>query len=146
MSGEFSKKPNALFWILGVVFLIWNIIGCYFYYLDQTLPDAAYAEAYGDALAAMRHQYPTWSVAAYAVAVWGGLVAAILYLLRKRWAAPLFVASLIMAIISFIWGFTNAEYKAAAGSQFWVMPVIVVVLGLLEVWWSRKKVADGTLS
>ncbi|MEP6342304.1 MAG: hypothetical protein ABJ275_03240 [Maricaulaceae bacterium] len=146
MSGEFYNKSRALFWMLGAVFLIWNIIGCYFYYLDQTLPDAAYAEAYGDALAAIRHQYPIWSVASYAVAVWGGLLATLLYLLRNRWASPLFVMSLIMAIISFIWGFTNAEYKAAAGSQFWVMPAVVVTLGCVEVWWSRKKVADGTLS
>ena len=146
MSDTQTKNVGALFWILGVLFLLWNGFGCFIYYLDQTLSDAAYIEAYGEGMATLRHEYPTWSVAAYAIAVWGGLIAAILYLLRKRWAAPLFVVSLVTAIVSFIWGFTNADYKAAAGGQFWVMPVIVVVLGLLEVLWSRKKVADGTLS
>lgn len=146
MSGLDTKKGGALFWILGALFLLWNAFGCYMYYIDQTLPDAKYADMYGEALTALRHAYPTWSVAAYAIAVWGGLLAAILYLLKKRWAAPIFMVSLIAAAISFIWGFTNAEYKAAAGGSFWVMPVIVVLLGCLEVWWSRKKTADGTLS
>lgn len=143
---EGKSGAGALFWVLGVVFLIWNAIGCYFYFLDVTLSDVAYTEAFGEALAAIRDQYPTWSIGAYAIAVWGGLLAAILYLLRKKWAVPLFVLSLIMAVICNIWGFTNADYKAAAGGSFWVMPLIVVLIGILEIWWSRKKVADGTLS
>ena len=145
MENTHNNKPSTAFWIVGAAFLIWNVIGCSFYYIDQTASDAKYAEMYGEALTAMRDAYPTWSVAAYAIAVWGGLLAAILYLLKKRWAAPLFVVSLIAAVISFLWGFTNADYKAAAGGSFWVMPVIVTVLGCLEVWWSRKKAADGTL-
>lgn len=143
---EGKNGAGALFWVLGAAFLIWNAIGCYFYFLDVTLSDVAYTEAFGEALAAIRHDYPTWSISAYAIAVWGGLLAAILYLLRKRWALPLFVLSLIMAVICNIWGFTNADYKAAAGGSFWVMPLIVVLIGILEIWWSRKKVADGTLS
>lgn len=140
------KKPGALFWIVGALFLIWNLFGCYLYYMDMTMSPQAYAETYGEAMAQLREIYPVWSVAAYAVAVWGGLLAAILYLLRKSWAARIFVVSVIAAAISFIWGFTSADYKAAAGSSFWVMPVIVVLLGLFEVWWSRKKAAQGYLS
>jgi len=95
---------------------------------------------------AIRDKFPVWSVAAYAIAVWGGLLASILLLLRKKWAAPLFVMSLIAAIISFTWSLTNAEARAAAGSAFWVMPAIVFVAGIIEVIWSRKKAADGTLA
>lgn len=146
MSDVNVKKPGVLFWVLGAVFLIWNLFGCIIYYMDMTMSYDAYVKSYGEEMAQVREFYPTWSVAAYAIAVWGGLLAAILYLLKKKWAAPLFVISLICAIISFIWGFTNADYKAAAGGAFWVMPVIVVVLGIFEVWWSRKKSAQGILS
>lgn len=146
MSDYKQGNPGALFWILGALFLIWNGFGCYSYWLNETLSQAAYIDTYGEAMAAVRDKYPAWSVAAYAIAVWGGLLAAILYLLRKKWAAPLFVVSLIAAVISFIWGLTNAEARAASGGAAWVMPVAVFLLGCLEVWWSRKKVADGTLS
>jgi len=146
MTETIKNKPGVLFWVLGGLFLIWNGFGCASYLMEQTMSDAAYAEAWGDAMAAVRDKYPAWSVAAYAIAVWGGLLAAISLLLRKKWAVPLFIISLIAAIISFIWGMTNEEAKAAAGGTAWIMPLAVVTLGLIEIWWSRKKAADGTLT
>ena len=146
MTDRHKSGAGVLFWVLGAFFLIWNAVGCYFYFLDVTLSDTAYAEVYGEDLTELRDRYPAWSIGAYAIAVWGGLLAASLYLLRNRWALPLFIVSLIMAIISFIWGFTNADYKAAAGGTFWVMPLIVVIFGLIEIWWTRKKITDGTIS
>lgn len=146
MSNIIKKPPNALFWVLGGLFFLWNGFGCAAYLMDQTMSDAAYAETFGDAMLAVRDKYPTWSIAAYAIAVWTGLLAAILLLLRKKWCAPLFILSFIAAIISFVWGMTNEEAKAAAGGTAWVMPVLVGGLGLIEIWWSRKKVTDGTLN
>ncbi len=96
-------------------------------------------------MAAVREIYPAWSIAAYAIAVWGGLLAAVLLLLRKKRAFPFFILSLIAAIISFSWGMTNAQAKAAAGSTGWVMPLIVVVIGSFEVWWTKRQVSGGLL-
>lgn len=141
-----QRNVSPLFWVIGMLFLLWNAFGCYLYYMDQTMSEAAYAEAYGAPLAAVRDIYPSWATAAYAIAVWGGLLAAILFLLRKKLALPLFVVSLVAAIISFSWGFMTPEFKAAAGSNHWVMPVIVIGLGLVEVFVSRMKVAKGILS
>lgn len=146
MSDTLKKSPNVFFWFLGGLFLVWNGIGCAAYLMDQTMSDAAYAEAFGDAMLSVRDKYPTWSIAAYAIAVWSGLLAAILLLLRKKLCVPLFILSFIAAIISFIWGLTNEEAKAAAGGSAWVMPVLVIGLGLIEIWWSRKKASDGTLT
>ena len=146
MSDTFKKSPNGLFWVLGGLFLLWNGFGCAAYLMDQTMTDASYAETFGDAMLAVRDKYPAWSIAAYAIAVWTGLVAAVLLLFRKKLCAALFVISFIAAIISFIWGLTNEEAKAAAGGTAWVMPVLVTSLGLLEIWWSRKKASDGTLT
>lgn len=141
-----ATKPTGLFWVVGLLFLAWNIFGCAGY-LMHTLPsDTAYAETWGDAMAAVRHKYPAWSMAAYAIAVWGGLLAAILLLLRKKFAVPLFILSLLAAIISFIWGITNEEAKAASGDGAWVMPVMVVMLGLFEIWWARRARARNIIS
>ena len=139
-------KPGPLFWIAGIVFLLWNAFGCYMYYLDKTLSDAKYAEAYGEPLAAIRDAYPAWATAAYAIAVFGGLLAAILFLMRKKLALPLFVLSLIAAIISFSWGFMTPAFKEAAGSSHWVMPAIVVALGVVEILVTRNKVGKGILT
>lgn len=141
------KKPNAVFWILGVVFLLWNGLGgCGIYLMDKFTSDADLLKSNGQAMLDARHAYPVWATAAYAIAVWGGLVASILYLMRKQVAVTLFVVSLIAAIICFIPTFTNATVKAGGGDSYWVMPVIVVLLGMFEIWWSHKQKAQGFLN
>ena len=144
-----NKQPTRVFWILGALFLLWNIFGCAIYLFDQMMSDAALLENYGEGGQAMldaRHAYPIWATAAYAIAVWGGLIASILFLFRKKFAVTLFILSWVVAVICFIPTFTNDIVKAGGGDSYWVMPIIVTVLGLFEVWWSRKKSADGTLS
>ncbi|MGB0907131.1 MAG: hypothetical protein ACPGVT_06535 [Maricaulaceae bacterium] len=147
MSDE--KKPSIfywlLFWGLALLFLAWNAFGCYLYIMDQTMTDAAYIELYGADMANVRAKYPVWSTAAYATAVWGGLLAALMLILRKGLAVLLFVLSLVAAIVSFVWGLTNEEALAAAGETAWVMPAIVVGLGLFEVVWSAIQKRKGTI-
>ncbi len=140
-----KSKPPLWFWGIGLAFLGWNLIGCYFYYIDRTLDDAAYAASYGEAMLAIRDQYPVWAVSAYAIAVWSGLVAALLFLFRKKAAAPIFTLSLIAAILSFVWPITTSEARAASGDGFWIMPVVVIVLGIAEVWVTRHQVRKGIL-
>jgi len=141
-----TNKPPALFWVVGVIFLLWNLFGCYMYWLDQTMEQAKYVEAYGEGLAGMRDQIPVWATSGYAVGVFGGLLAAILFLLRKKLAYPVFVLSLIGAVVGFLYVFITPEYKAAAGSSYWIMPVIVLVVGIVEIWVSKRKIAKGILS
>ena len=140
-----TAKPTTLFWILGIVFLLWNLMGCGIYLMDTMMSDAAYVEAHGAEMAAAREFYPVWATAFYAIAVWGGLVAAILLLLRKRLSVSLFILSLLAAVICFIPNFTNETLRAAGGSTFWLMPLIVVFLGMVEVWFSRSQRAKGVL-
>lgn len=145
MSDNYNVKPSAMFWVLGVLFLLWGLMGCAMYLAEVMMSDKAYGEAFGQDLLAVRHVYPVWAMAGYASAVWSGLLAAILFLLRKRLSAVIFIFSLVAAIIGFIPTFTNSILREAAGPSFWVMPLIVVVLGSFEVWYSRKQSAKGIL-
>ena len=145
MADDIKEKPSVIFWILGALFLLWGLLGCAMYLAEVTVSDRAYEEAFGQDLLAVRHVYPVWAMAAYASAVWSGLLAAILFLLRKRWSVGVFIFSLVAAIIGFIPTFTNSILQEAAGPSFWVMPLVVVVLGSFEVWYSRKQSTKGVL-
>jgi len=145
MSDINAPKAGALFWGLGGLFVIWNLFGCAGYLMEVTMSNEDYSELYGEAMAAVRDKYPTWSMAAYAVAVWGGFLGAMLYLLRKKVAVTLFIVSLVAAVISFYWGLTNEEARAATDDSAWIMPVLVFGIGVIEIWWSRKKVTEGVL-
>ena len=141
-----TNNPSKIFWIVAALILIWNGIGCTLYLVDTLMSDAGYTEMYGEAMTAVRNNYPAWSIAAYAIAAWGGLLAAIMLLLRKKLTVPLFMLSLAAAIISFIWGLTNDEAKAAADGSGAFMPVIVVAIGVFEIWWSRRLRARNILT
>ncbi|MDB2439764.1 hypothetical protein N9W89_13710 [Hellea sp.] len=141
-------KTPWWFWLLGGLFLLWNVIGCAIYLMDQMTADATLLESYaerGQAMLDARNAYPIWATAAYALAVWIGLLASILFLMRKKLSSTLFIVSLIFALICFIPTFTNAVVKAGGGDSYWVMPVIVVLIGAFEVLFARKMQSRGVL-
>jgi len=119
---------------LATLFLVWGLAGCGIYLTEVMLSDAAYAESFGTEMAAVRHLIPKWGIAAFATAVWTGLLAAILFILRKRISVPIFIFSLVAAIIGFIPTFTISTLREAAGPTFWVMPLFVVSLGRRTRW------------
>ena len=145
MSDEASVKPTTLFWVVAALFLIWGLIGCGIYLMDKLMTDEAVLKFGGQVALDARQAYPIWATAAYAIAVWGGLIAAILFLMRKKFSVILFVVSLIAAVICFIPTFTDPIVKEAGGSTFWVMPLVVVSLGIFEIFYSRKQRANGIL-
>jgi len=109
------------------------------------MSDAAYTEAFGPELGEVRGLYPIWAMSAYASAVWSGLIASVLFILRKRLSVPVFMFSLVAALIGFIPSFTNSVLRDAAGHGFWVMPLIVVTIGIFEVVYSRQQYVNGIL-
>lgn len=139
------KKPSIWFWVIAVILVIWNLFGCALYILDVTMSDARYAEIYGDAKAAAREFYPTWAIVAFAVAVWSGLLGSGLLLMKRGLSAPVFLVSLVAAILCFIPVFVSTPLRDSGGETFWVMPAIVVVIGLFQFWYARRKQADGIL-
>lgn len=145
MSSEAQIRPPVLFWVMGVLFLLWAIMGCSIYLMEKMMTDEAVLKRGGQVMLDASHAYPIWAAAAYAVAVWGGLLATILFLLRRKLSIILFCVSLISAFICFIPIFTYSIMKEAYGSSFWVMPLIVVVIGIFEVFFSSKQSAKGIL-
>ena len=87
-------------WFLPVAItaLLWNLIGCAAYLSDVMLTPDALAKMTA-AQQAMHDTRPAWSVAATAIAVWGGAAGCVGLIMRKRWAMPLFIASLAALVV-----------------------------------------------
>ncbi|MBC6402054.1 MAG: hypothetical protein GDA39_05155 [Hyphomonadaceae bacterium] len=139
-------KPAVIFWILGCFFVIWNLVGCASYLFDTIASGKQYANVYGEEMAALRDVYPAWAMAGYAIGVWGGLLAAVLFLIRKRLAVTMFMISIIGALVSNAWTVTSPVLQEVAGDTRWIMPMVIVAIGLFEIWYSRKQVSRGILT
>ena len=97
MNNQTRIKPTLWFWVLGVLALLWNLMGVSAYLMDAYMKDDVMA-AFSEAQKAIFIDQPIWLTAAYALAVFGGTLGCVGLLLRKKWAIPLFLISLIAVI------------------------------------------------
>lgn len=127
-----NQKPTMMYWIVAVVALLWNLMGCWNYIL-QTNPDtvAQMPEVYQ----LIVKNRPSWATAGFAISVFGCAVGAILLLLRRKIATGLFVLSLIgtLAMLYFmvrVVGFDPATLSA-------------VIMSFAMVWFATIAVKRG---
>ncbi len=89
---------------------------------------------------------PAWGHSGYAIAVNAGVLGAILLLLRKAWAMPLFVLSLIGALVQDLDAFVLRDALEAWGSSALVLPIIVLLICAFEIWYANSAKGKGWLS
>lgn len=146
MSDIINGKPPTSFWIVAAVALLWNLIGLILYYMQVTASDEMLSAAYGEAEFEFIKSIPAWATAGYATAVTFGVLGCILLLLRKAWAIPAFIISLIGIVVQDVYGFVIADAIGVFGSGALVLPVIVFVIAIALIIYSRNAKAKGWLS
>ncbi|MDC7998282.1 hypothetical protein [Gilvibacter sediminis] len=139
-----TKKPTSLFWVIAIVALIWNIFGV-LAYLGQAFMTEDALKMLPTTEQELYAATPSWATAAFAIAVWFGLLGAIALLIRKRFAYPLFLLSLLGVIGQQIYGFFLSNTFEVYGAQALIMPIIVLILSVVFVWYSKKATAEGIL-
>ena len=100
-------------WTVGVVSLLWNLIGAADYTLTQ-LSNRAWIEGGAERMGITAEQmiayidgFPAWLHAFWALGVWGAVIGSILLLARSRYAVWSFAFSLLgLAVTQFRRAFT----------------------------------------
>ncbi|MDP1889319.1 MAG: hypothetical protein Q8K55_00390 [Gemmatimonadaceae bacterium] len=137
-------QPPKWFLPVGIVALLWNLIGCAAYLADVMMSPEAVAQM-TEAQQAMYAARPSWAVAATAVAVWFGAAGCVGLLLRKRWATPLFITSLAALVVQNVWLFLMSgvpQFDPVAVVLQGCVLLIAVGLVLL----GRKATAQGWIA
>jgi hypothetical protein len=137
MSDDSNGKAPISFYIIGGLFLVWNVIGLLFYYQQMTLTPEAIASM-GPEIAAFMEATPVWANAGYAIAVNAGVVASILLLMRKSWAFPAYVASLLGVLTQDFDAFVLRDVAGVFGSFAYYLPSFVILICVVELWYSRS--------
>ena len=130
------KAPRHL-WIVGVLALLWNCGGAFDYLMTQTR-NASYMSAFTPEQLAYFQAFPKWAVATWAVSVWGGVAGALLLLLRRRLAVPVFAVSLASMLPTFFYNYVLTDGLAvmggAAGLAF---TAVIVAAGVALLFYAR---------
>lgn len=140
-----NYKPSTGFWVISIVALIWNAMGV-MAYLGQAYMTDEVRDALPEAQRALYENVPSWVTAAFAVAVFGGLLGCLLLLLRKKMATSVLMLSLIGIIVQMVYNFFMSNAAEAYGPGGMIMPIMVLVIGFFLVWFSKNATAKGWLS
>ena len=130
-------------WAVGLLSLLWNGYGGYDYVMTQT-NNAAYLANFTAEQRAYFDSFPLWMEAVWAIGVWGGVLGAVLLLLRMKWAFHAFLASLIAFAISVVYGQVSGG-NAVMGATGMIFSAVIFLLGLGFVMYSRLMTRRGVL-
>lgn len=122
--------------------LVWYLLGCANYLIQVTLDPATLPLEQR----AMIEAAPKWMYAAFAVAVWVGLVGAILLVMRKRLAVPLLTVSLLAVLVQFSAYFLHAPLREAMSSDMLLVPIIIVAVTWTVFWFAYHSNKRGWLN
>lgn len=130
-------------WAVGLLALLWNGYGGYLYIMSQT-GDAAYMAQFTAEQRAYLDSYPMWMDAIWAVGVWGGVVGAVLLLLRMKWAVWAFLASMIALAVSVVYGQTSGG-NDIMGSGGVVFSTVIAFIGVGLTLYAVRMMKRGML-
>ncbi len=136
-----QTPPPKWYMPAAIAGLLWNLLGCAAYLADVMLSEEALA-AMTEAQQAVYAVRPSWAVAATAIAVWGGALGCVGLILRKRWALPVLVASLVGVIVQDLGLFVLTDAGALAGPSVYGLQGLVFVVSLGLVMFARKAAAS----
>lgn len=132
-------------WVVGIVGFLWSAMGAMDYVMTQTRNEQ-YMSAFTPEQLEFFYGLPVWTVASWAIAVWGGVAGAIFLLLKKSLAVPVFLASFLAMVITAIHNFVLSNGLEVIGDTFSLVFSAIIFLAALLLWlYARAMQRRGVL-
>ena len=141
-----TTKPNTAFWIIAVLALLWNLIGVYLWLYEYFLMTEEIRATLPPEQVEIMASAPSWSMYVYGLAVFSGLLASVLLLMRKKMAVGVFLLSLIAVLILQLYWMFGMDIIDKMGPQSLIMPLIVIALAIFEYFYSKGAARNGWLT
>lgn len=143
-----TSSTTAPGWVrmVSMLLLLWNLFGLYMFYWQYTLSPDRIA-ALQPAQRTLLDNLPDWMWGVFGVAVVAGTLGALLLVLRRRLALPLFWISLLAVLVQFAQVFfPGGALELMGPANALAMPATVTAVALLQVWLARRAVTRGWLA
>ncbi len=134
MKGD--AAPTALrapwhLWLVGSLGLLWNSVGAFDFFMTQTRNGSQAGRLTPEQLELL-YGLPLWLEVFWALAVWGGVLGAVLILSRRRFAVPVLAVSLLAMAATGIHNFVASQglYASGGTGPVFVLLIFLVALGL----------------
>jgi len=135
-------KVPVWFYILAVILLIWNLLGLGNFYNHVTMTDEKLLSMPQEQRALFQN-FPVWALVGFALAVFGGIIASVLLLLKKKIALQFFIISLVGIIIHLAHSFTVVDKLGDYGFWIYIMAVLLITLAGVGLWLTKFGMRKG---
>ena len=133
---DVERTPWHL-WVMGIFALLWSAVGALDYVMTQT-GNEAYLSEFTPEQVAFFTGFPAWVDATWAIAVWGGVLGALLLLLRRHHAVWVFLASFIAMAVTAFQNYFLSNGMAVMGDAFSLgFTAVIFLLGLAFFLYAR---------
>ncbi len=128
---ESADKPSlpVWFWVISIIALLWYLMDMSAFFMRVLMTD--------DVIKAMpenqQHLYrkmPLWVNIVFAGEVFGGALGCVGLLLRKKWALPLFVVSILGVLSQTFHVYFLSDAISTMGAPAVVMPLLAILIGI----------------
>jgi len=139
-------KPPTWYWVVSGLAVLWMLFGVMAWVMDLMTDEAAVAQM-SEAQRQLYSARPQWLFVVYGVAIFSGLAGAIGLLLRKPWAAMLFVLSLAAIVIQFGYTFFGMHAVQVLGAAAAIpFPLVIFLIGVALVWFAGRARKAGWIT
>lgn len=141
------SKPRTPWhlWVVGVLALLWNSIGAFDYVMTETR-NAEYMSSFTKEQLDYFYGFPKWVIATWALGVWGGVLGALLLLLRRRLAVTVFAVSLAGTVITFAYNYVFTDGLAImGGAGVLAFSAVIVLIAVALLFYARGLAARQVL-
>lgn len=135
-----KAKPSTWFWIVAVIAILWNLMGV-IQYLGKAFMTPEMAEKLTEQQRMYYENMPAWATAAFATAVFGGLLGSLALLLRKKISLMLLTISFFAVLVQSIYSFFLSEVIFGGGDL--VMGVLIPLFALALIGVARSSIKKG---
>ena len=145
-----DNRPPVLFWMISIALLLWGFAGASIYiayFLEtpeefaETAETAANRQAYADYVA----NIPFWAIAVGIIAAATRLLGAIGLLLRRAWALPLYIISVVFFLVALYRAFILANVASVMSGPHIAIELVFIALSISAVWFAYENKSKGIL-
>lgn len=143
-----SNNSSAIptwFWVVTILALVWNLMGVMAYIEQVTLTAEALA-AMSEAERSLYQNTPAWANGAFAIAVFGGTMGCVLLMLKNAAATITLIVSFVAIIVQMGHAFFLSNSFEVFGPGGFIMPVMVIVIAGLLIWFAKSSEEKGWIS
>jgi hypothetical protein len=146
-----NRKPPLLFRVISIALLLWalggaSIYAAYFLETPDEFAGTAETAKNREAYAEYVDNIPMWAISVGIIAAAARLLGAIGLFLRRAWALPFYVISLIFLILALYRAFFLANVARVMSAAHIAVEFVFLFLSVFAIWFAHRSKSNGILT